>query len=88
MSLMLAPQIARQGERFYRRDEEVGGAVGKRETIEFSLSEFLPGMKSLSVFCWALLLLQGMTAALLVTQLYLIDKVSYLLIYTGHRTFS
>ena len=51
MSLMQAPQIARQGERFYRRDEEVGGAVGKRETIEFSLSEFLPGMKSLSVFC-------------------------------------
>ena len=49
MSLMQAPQIARQGERFYRRDEEVGGAVGKRETIEFSLSEFLPGMKSLSV---------------------------------------
>ena len=51
MSLMQAPQIARQGERFYRRGEEVGRAVGKRETIEFSLAESLPGMKSLSVFC-------------------------------------
>ena len=59
MSLMQAPQIARQGECFYSRDEEAGRAVGNRETIEFSLAEFLPGMKSLSVPCWALLLLQG-----------------------------
>lgn len=51
---------------------KVGRAVGNKETIEFSLAEFLPGMKSLSARCWALLLLQGMRAALLVTQLYLI----------------
>ena len=46
MSHMQAPQIARQGERFYRGGEKVGRAVGNKETIEFSLAEFLPGMKS------------------------------------------
>ena len=54
-------RMAREGERFYRGENEVGRALVNR-VYGFSLAQSLPGKKSLSSSCAALLSSQGVRA--------------------------